>query len=75
MTKTLGMAMVVLGMFLAVIGGDSRESAAQAQQATTRGAPGGKDPLQARAAPSAEQKRITFFFRGRGTARNRWCRR
>jgi formylglycine-generating enzyme required for sulfatase activity len=44
MLKTRAMAMLVLGMFFASVGGDSRESTAQAQAAGTRdGAAGAKE--------------------------------
>jgi len=42
MMKILGMAMLVLGMFFAVVGCDSEESTAQAQQASPRGTAGAK---------------------------------
>ena len=43
MMTTLGLAMLVLGMFFAVVGGDSRESTAPAQQAGARGGAGGQE--------------------------------
>ena len=43
MMKTIGMAMLVVGMFSAVVGGDSKESTAQTRPASTRGAAGGKE--------------------------------
>jgi formylglycine-generating enzyme required for sulfatase activity len=43
MMKTLGMAMMVLGVLFAAVGFDSKESAAQAQQAGAGGGAGGKE--------------------------------
>jgi formylglycine-generating enzyme required for sulfatase activity len=42
MMKTLGMAMLVLGMFFAVVGGDSQKPTTQEQQASPRGTTGAK---------------------------------
>ena len=42
MLKTLGMAMLVLGVLLAVVGCDSKEATTQAQQAGARGGAGAK---------------------------------
>src|SRR5450756_1852240 len=43
MMKSVGMAMLVLGMFFAVVGCHSKESTAQVQQASPRGATGAKE--------------------------------